>query len=347
MALLGFEGFDHLPVSGAGFNLGKTTGWSAELTITNGGSLVAGLYDGSGKALQQNNSGHWFQFAVGNKVTIFVYFRLKWPSFGSTSAFLHFMDGGTTHCGFAVNTSQKVIFWRGTLATVLATGTASLVAGSVYGFTCKVVFSNTVGTVDWKLDEVLDGTATGLDNCSSANEFTNAVRFAGTSGIGVNPTWDDVLIWDDTAGAPNAFIGQPVRVETLYTASDNAVTWTPLSSTNESNIDDISTDDDTTYNSSATPGQTDTFNIAPLTGAPVTIYGVNITASMRKDDATAQTVRTKLISGGTTQNGVSHSGGEVTTTYAYYRDQYTADPNTAAAWIAANVNACKIGYEHV
>jgi septal ring-binding cell division protein DamX len=94
----------------------------------------------------------------------------------------------------------------------------------------------------------------------------------------------------------------------------------------------------------ALPSSPTTFNHGALSGTPSTVFGVQVNAYARKDDVSNINVRTKLISGGTTQNGASVA---ITTNYNKCTDIYTTDPNTSAAWMGANVNATKIGYERI
>jgi hypothetical protein len=116
---------------------------------------------------------------------------------------------------------------------------------------------------------------------------------------------------------------------------------------NASMVSEHDFDLDTSYNSSPSSGQIDTFGHAQMVGTPLTIFGVQISTYVKKDDVSAQSFRNKLISGATTQNGATHSTDIVANVYQRIVDQYVNDPNTSAQWLAAAVNATKIGYEHV
>jgi hypothetical protein len=149
---------------------------------------------------------------------------------------------------------------------------------------------------------------------------------------------------DDSGSAPhNTFLGM-CRVDSVLATTNNSVTWTPLSSTNVSNIDDATPDDDTTYNSTTTSGAIDTFNHGALPVTPTSVFGVSVTSKIRKDDAAARSARNKLISGATTSNGTSVSLG---TSYTYIKDIWALNPDGSTAWNKTTVDATKIGYEHV
>jgi hypothetical protein len=218
---------------------------------------------------------------------------------------------------------------------------------SWYNFEIKATFSNT-GTFIFKVDGVVDANInlTNTDITNTANQNGQYVTYAGMLQTGIasgNIDYDDLYISDDGGSAPhNDFLGI-CRVETLYVTSDNSVAWTPLSSTNASNVDDTAYDGDTTYNSTASSSVVDTFNHGSLVTTPITIFGVSIHTAIRRDDVSAQTARNVLISGGTTANGASFAPA---TSYTWMVDQYTLDPNTSAAWTASAINSSKIGYEH-
>ena len=341
MALLGFEGFDHLTGgTGVGPSLGIMPNWVSAGSVA-GSGLVAGLLGGF--AIVSASMSYTFS-PGGSYATLIVGDRVKLPStFAATVDLIRFMDGASVQCGVSVNTAGKLIFWRGTNATVIDTGATVLAISTTCLIELSVTFStsgNSNGSYELRLDEVTEISASGtVDNTTTANASATGALILG----GSNTAHDDFYLCDNSGGSPtNTFLGA-VRVETLYVTSDNSVTWTPLSSTNASNVDETAMDSDTTYNSSGSTGEVDTFNHGSLSSTPSTIHAVDIVAGMRKDDVTVQTVRTKLISGGTTSNG---SSSLPSTGYAWYRDRYLTDPDNGA-WTASAVNATKIGYEHV
>ena len=55
-------------------------------------------------------------------------------------------------------------------------------------------------------------------------------------------------------------------------------------------------------------------------------------------------MRCKVKSGAATADGTPHA---LTASYVYYRDIFETDPDTAAAWTSAGVDAVQIGPEVV
>jgi hypothetical protein len=349
MAVLGFEGFDYFQGASVGPDLASKPGWTFSQP-TNWGKAVGLL--GGGAISQTTQAGRFATFTPGgNYGTIIAGIRWRQDNPILLIDVLRFYDGANVQCGVSVTAAGNLTFWRGTNATVLATGTSTLFATGWYAIECKVTFStsgNSDGSFSVKLNGIVEISASGtVDNTTTTNATGTgvAIGFNNNSASTYN---DDFYMCDNSGSVGNDFLSTTTatwRVETAFPTSNNAVAFTPLASTNVSQIQETSEDGDTSYNWSATTGQVDTFNNAALSSTPTTIWGVDVVTYMRKDDVTSQTVRTKLISGATTSNGASKTPD---TLYRFFSDMYLTDPNTAGlAWTGTTVNAAKIGYEHV
>lgn len=340
MALFTWEGFDHMTSAPAN-DLAVRSGWSISGAAVS--QKVAGLIAGS--AMRLSNGGALaVRYDTGSSnTTMIVGFKFRAATISAaTQTICRFLDSAAgIQVGLALLSSGLLILWKGTTATVLATSTRVFLAGGWYNIEIKITFSDT-GSYTLNIDGAQEFTGS-ADTSQTANQ--NGRHFEMLSGNGqASVDFDDFYIGDATGSAPhNDFLGV-VRVETLFPTSANATQWTPNASTNVSRVQEAANDGDTTYNSTSTSGHVDTFNHGALSSTPAVIFGVAVHATIRKDDVTARSARTKMISGATTQNGATTV---VDTTYKWFVDQYIVDPNTAAAWTAANVNATKIGYEHI
>lgn len=344
MALLGFEGWDYETSATINTDLGTSPSYWAGSA---GGNKSSTTPYGVGSSFTPTAAGQFAQFFIGSsKGTLIAGFKFRPANFAATMDILRFYDGSSVQCGLGVNTSGKLIFYRGTTATILATSTTVLSASTWYLLELKVTFStsgNSDGSFELRIDTVSEMSASGtVDNTTTTNASANSVLVGFMAAGAAAPFYDDFWVCDNSGGVANDFIGN-VRVESLFVSSDNSVTWTPLSSTNASNVDEANSDGDTTYNSKATSG-VDLFNHGSLSSTPSIIYGVCVAGKIRKDDTTAKTARNKLKSGTTTQNGATRTP---ITTYQWYHDFYTTDPDTSVAWTSSAVNASKIGYEHI
>src|SRR6185369_10251257 len=132
-------------------------------------------------------------------------------------------------------------------------------------------------------------------------------RNGGTSGVvdnykwlSTNGNWDFSEIYgNNTDGsAPNngAWINTgPYRIECRRaTAAGNYAQFTPLSSTNVSNVDDThGNDGDTTYNAGTAAGNKDTFQFGSITPTAGTIPAIATHIMARKTEASGITLRAK------------------------------------------------------
>lgn len=357
MALLGFEGFDCLSTSGSG----RQTQQDLPYMPFGGGTPSKGVWALSGSGQFSKVAGLLGGFAIGaeqvsfgmaptvrlsaNYSRIIIGYRyLVSSAFFVATDIGRFYDGSTIQCGLGLNNTGKLIFWRGTTANILATGTQTLVPAGWYMIEVDVTISNAAGAVEVRVDGATELSVSGVDTQNTANAFLNALDLVLPAGnTAPNVAFDDFYANDTTGPAPyNTFLGV-IRVETTFVGADVSVAWTPLSGTNASNVDEQNNDQDTTYNS-CTAAAIDLFTHGGLVNTPVTIFAVDVIASVRKNDVTNQSYRTKLVSGATTQNGHTMNPATV---YQYVRDTYQTDPNTGLAWTAAALNATNVGYERL
>src|SRR5256885_1529859 len=173
MALLGFEGFDCESLSGPASVQGlalKPFGAAGVWTIVpSTGIRLAGLLGGF--ALEASNTGGDLSVALPSTyATLIAGFRYRTHSnFAAVTDVFKWKDGATVQCGISINTAGKLIFWRGTNATILATGTTTLSALSWYFLEIKTTFHNTTGTIDVKIGGVSELSLTGQNTRNSAN----------------------------------------------------------------------------------------------------------------------------------------------------------------------------------
>lgn len=231
--------------------------------------------------------------------------------------------------------------WRGGLGGTLLTRTANnKFAGGVANFVeVWLLIDPSVGTVDVHVNQVSVVALTAQNTQATANAWWDRM---GWSLCGI----DDIYFADSTTGSGtnpcNAPIGDP-RVYTLFPNANAAVQFTPLANTNWQEVSEVAMDGDTSYNSSTTAGQEDTF---ATPGVPATvgfIFGLQVTGAYRKDDAGLRKIRQALKSGATEVYGALTNLQDGA--YAYLTDPFITDPNTAGLnWTRTAVNAANIGY---
>jgi hypothetical protein len=344
MAVKVFEGFDHY---NSNADAGARQGYM-QWNRSDGFSSFGVGRSGYGKCVLCNSNP--IQATI---VTPLVTFYLGMAvimssSTSSASPAVQILDQVAVGTQYSVNFNcgnGQITVSRG--STVLGTSPLnSFVATAWMYLEIGGTMSATVGTITVRVNGVTvpNLTLTGLNNITTSNASMSGFAFVSATGSGY---LDDLYLCDSTSGAGtypcNTFLGD-VRVATQFPTGNNAVAWTPLAGTNWQEVSETAMDSDTSYNRTVTAGQTDTFNMAALTGTVSQVLAVQITGAYRKDDSSSHTLQQVMVSGTTTVNGATIV---VPSAYVYITDLWATDPNTSASWVTANVNALKLGYNAV
>lgn len=247
--------------------------------------------------------------------------------------------GALAHCDLRFNQTTGVFFVTRN-GTVLLTSTAPLTVGVEYYVEIQFVVHDTTGVAILKIDGVTDSVINSavLDTRNGGTGSCNAVQFFGTNAI--QPSLKDIYINDNTGGVDDTFFG-PILFASMVMQSDDGVQWTPLSSTNASNVDEATADGDTTYNATSTNGHVDTFNASDTGYASGTVLGIEWAAEVRRVEpsATARVAPAYKI-GGTTYIGsdiVPRMG------YRIETERKRVSPATGVAWTLAELDGMKPG----
>jgi hypothetical protein len=175
----------------------------------------------------------------------------------------------------------------------------------------------------------------------NAGTSTNVamVNFGGTGGSTASFI-DDVYVCDGLGSRNNTFLGEVRVLPMVTTGAGSSTQFTPTSGSNWDTVNDTGTD--TTYNSSFTPGQRDTYNVTDVSVA--TVVGVQTSTRVKKLDVGSGLIKPAIKSGSTVAYGTTQSA--LSTAYTYL-DLWETDPNTSAAWTQSAINALEIGAEIV
>jgi len=342
MALLWSDGFDKYSSTGADLNIRYTrsaTAISVNTTggVTGGGAAISS--DGVSRRLEAAfTSAHgatetiraafWFRSAISAGT----FFRIGTNQQALNSSFAPGIN-------MLVDGSVSVTIHGGT--TVLATSAAGvIIANQYHHIEYAGRYRDSGGSIVVKVDGV-----TVINFSGDANTGTQP-----TSIVGVCPFWsdssnrfDDLLVWDDAGSDFTSALSVLHQIETLDVDADDSVQFTPLSSTNTSNVDDATFHDgDTTYNESATVGHVDLFTVEDQATTPANTLAVVVHTRAKKTDAGSAVLRNRLVVGATTSEG---SDNTLTTSYTHKQDAWGKNPSTSAAWSNTDVNSIKSGYE--
>ena len=327
MALLFFDGFDYSNLSSNRWNISAPSHSTAQIRT--------GTHSADGNIINVERD-------VGSNIATLI---LGFASYKSASGILcSFRDGGTAQLTISVLSDRSIEVRRGSSGgTLLGTSAASIYPLNAWAYVeVKAKIDPSTGTVEIRLGgsatPVLN--LTGQNTRNTANSYTNRMAL-------ISSYFDDVYLSDTTGSAPNNdFLGD-VKVEVLYpSGAGTYAEWTPSTGSNYQNVDEAGTpNNDTDYNSSATPNQRDLFAMGNLATTSGTVFGVQTHMVARKDDAGTRQVALMTKSGATETVGSTET---LTTSYVNYDGTVMeTDPNTAAAWTITNVNAIEAGYKEI
>lgn len=276
--------------------------------------------------------------------TIFAAFWLNIRVDDNTVQNLHLVEGAfTTLHVYMENAFGSVVVKRGN-GTELGRSTKLQARDRWYHMAIKAVIHDTTGSVEVRVDNEVWILETGLDTRNGGTSgIIDSIRYEGWSG---NRQWiAEPIVWSGVGDAPTDFFG-PHRVHMIKPDGDGTPTnFTPLGAgTNFSEVDEQAADDDTSHNESTVVTNKDRLTCESLPAAVKTVYSVQAKLLVKDPDGTA----TESVKIGLNSGTESLGSAEVLSTgYEQFEGPMeTVDPNTAAAWTEANVNAADVVYEH-
>ena len=281
---------------------------------------------------------------VSNQTTLIVGIAQKTNSYESNIQFIG--DNGTVNnlSVYFLN-SGGIQVRRGTTAgTLLASaGAGSYPTTNWFYSEVKVVFSDTVGTVEVRINGTAVITATGLDTNNSTTVGSDVVSIQ-TPNAGANRQLDDFYICNGSGSVNNNFLGD-VRVATL--APDNNGASSQFVGSDGNSTDNYLLVDESPYNTSdyvasSTSAQKDSYSMQDLPGSASSVLGVQQVAVLTKTDAGAIQAKHLIRSGATNYSTSAFSLSTAYQTYLFIRE---TNPNTSAAWTVAGVNGHEAGIE--
>jgi len=339
MAVVGMEGFDHLSFAQHDYK----QGWSIGT-----GAVVAGRFGGQAIRCNANNSSTATLTLPSTYSELYAGFALRQGTLpGGGQHLFAFVNGATNILRMLVTTSGAEYVWylANSAGTVLGTTTTPIVVDVWYYVEIKCIVSATVGQVELRING-----STTPEIATAANVNTGSTAIAGvlirtTSGSATTNfcDFDDMYVVDTSGSAPtNTWLGE-TKVETLYPSSNGSNTaWTGV----YTDVDDPATyDGDTTYISSSTPGDKETYGMTNLSPGTGTVFAVQTNVTARKDDAGARTIAPILRTGGTDYAGTTSPS--LGSDYMDYKQLYERLDPVGNAWSIATVNAMEAGVKEV
>ncbi len=336
MALRFMDGFDHY------MSADILKKWTSVGSITIAPENARPGSQGCG-ALGANLNNTRFAKTLDDQGTWIVGLNFQVSSFVSHTLIVFRASDGTEQVSLRTDATGHLVFTRN--GTVIGSAAAAVTAAATwYHLECKVVISNTVGTIEARVNGVaVIGPTGSLDTAAHASEVTaRQIGICATNGGGTI-TVDDVVICDGTGSVNNSFVGAG-RIITRRPDSVGTYTqWIPSGfSDNFANVQDDFMDSDTTFNQSSTAGDKDTYVMEDVPSG--TIIGVQTNIFLRQDSGAGRTVRPVWRISSTNYTGTTVG---VAGNYLDSMQVYDVSPATSSAWTDTELNAAEFGMELV
>jgi hypothetical protein len=311
--------------------------WNAASSIV-GATKGTGVY-GIGEGQQYSSAGRVIITPTfAGAATRIACFHVYLPTLpGSDQLLCAFFETTTQHADIRVTSTGAIRGTRNGTSLGISAGTP-LVAGNWYWICVRATIDNSAGAIRVTVNGTEELNLTSVDTQNGGTAVCDHVRLNTPV---ANTIWDNFILMNTSGSVLNDIPTVEYRASVATAdGAGNQADWTPSASTNQSNVDDgLSHDTDSTYNSSSTPTDVDTFAIGAIDSAPVAFVQACIVA--RKDDGGTREIREVCRSNGTDYNGSTQA---VTSAYLCYRQIREVDPDTSAAWDSADLNAAEFGY---
>ena len=316
-------------------------------------NLTAGRFGGGTHVSRHDQNGYGYVGKLLDKRygTLIAGFSFQQNTSGADpqGVVFSFADGFTRQISltFDPNTLKLGVRQGDGTGAVIGTGTRILSNGVWYYVEVRAVFATSGGDVQVRIDGTQDIDTGAQNTAPSGNAGADRMNFgAFANSANVTCNASDWYLCDSLGPDLNTFLGD-VRVQTLIpTGPGSNTTWTPFPNTdaNWQAVKEIPPDGDTSYVSSLTPGQIDTYahtSLAPTSGS---VLAVQFVIDARKDDAGTRTIAPVVREGATNYVG---SNIDVPSSYDFMTQIMETDPATGVAWTVAAVNADEFGVSMV
>jgi len=345
MSLLFWDTFDHYAT---GDVLEKYTSWI-------GGNVTTGAFGRDGtngmKIIGASNGDDWVRGPLAgdpDTITMGFGFQVEYVLASGHRTIMGFLDGASDQITLNLVTDGSLRLYRGDRVFLLGQSDPGTIHQGVYYYIeVQVHIDNAAGTGEVRVNDEVVIDVAGVDTQMTANAYATQFMLGG-DGLDTLSTllmwFDDLYVLDDSGAQCNDFLGDIHNYLLMPEGAGAHADWTPLVGANWQEVDDNPPDDDTTYNATNTVTDRDSFEMEDMPGGWTgTIHAVGVAINSRRDDAVAHELQPAVRSGGTDYDGTAAL---ITDAYSFYNlYAWELDPDTAAAWLVAAVNAMECGYE--
>ncbi len=262
---------------------------------------------------------------------------------GALGSLLMLLSGTTVVAELRINNAgimSVMAYDNGAVGHTICTGTTQLKPIPWYYIEWKFICGATINVTNTtvKLNGATECSFTATSGGStSAATTANIIKLNGP--LNATYLFDDIYVCDGTGGAYNDFLGD-CRIATQRPSADGySSQWTPNTGTNFSRVNETTENGDTSYVSTNTATNIDSYTMSALPTTPTSILAVQANA-VAKNDAGSHTfqINTRISSTNYTSSTFTLTG-----SYAIYSQLQTASPATSSAWTNSEVTNYEIG----
>jgi hypothetical protein len=301
--------------------------------------------NGNGIALANNGTGPMMAIpAYAESDTLTVGVAVKYPlvPVGAEVLSLWSDSGATQHNTLQVNNNGSISIRRSSVT--LGTSPTGIVVANTWAYIeLQIKLHDSAATARIRLNGVDRLNIGGLDTKNAGTKTVyDRIRLGLNSAIGTSSLHDDFYLM---TGTGDSFLGD-IKVETLYpNGNGNVNQWIGSDGNSVDNyalVDEVPPNV-TDWAGSSTAGHQDMYAMTNLAATTASIIAVCHTAHIQKTDSGTRQV--KLVNRRAADN--KSPARDLTTAFGNVHYMLTTDPETAAPWTIANVNALQSGVETV
>ena len=346
MALRLFEGFDGTLIGTLPAKIIAQTGIPGTVIGSSFGTYnvtTTGVY-GLGKCLylQGYNGDAHANIILDNQPTLYVCFHFNCAN---NVEFLQVRDSTTVQC-YLQNDGTNHLQLKNTSGTVLATSSKIVFDGLWHYVEFAITINSSTGSSVCNVDGVQQWNVSSVNTRAggSSNNYANNFYFYATT-TNVNVYVDNLVIMDGTGSTFNAFQGEMRVAAVLPNAAGTYSNWTASAGSNYACVNQNAPGDDgdTTYVSSSTTSQLDSYNFTDVSAGSV--LSVLATIIARKDDVSSRTISITARESGT--DYVGSNVGTLTASYQPFTQRWDTNDPAGSAWTLSNFNSCEFGIKMV
>ncbi len=298
--------------------------------------LNDGWGSGLGLEMGYETSNNYIQATFDAQTTWLVGLAIKTAPTLASGTLISLSSGSDADFIRLVLSSSGLVYIFNQAASTNYYGTRVLRPSTWYYLEFKAFIDGSTGTLDLNINGDSDISESSLDTLYTTS--TNASRVTLELRLGEGTIIDDLYIADGTAGV-NTFIG-PYKVETIRPDADDTVAWDrSAGGDNYALINSVGINE-SSYVEGDTITESDLYTFGNLSVITGDIAGIQITTGGLLTAAGTRQLNDRVLSDADNSNGAVVLASE--TGELNYR-VIEQDPNTAANWAVAAVDAVKAG----